>query len=241
MADLLPVGDLPRRLRAARQAQVLQTAMNRIGVRRGFKALKQNIMRQVQRRGETKMANNFTLAGSTIAVASSDPSSALVTAISQGAPINQREGNQVLLKRIVCKYSINPSATPSVGRVRMIFFVDKQPVIGTPVTYSALFTAQSAGNEFLANRNVNNYPRFKILFDKTLKWDRSINNAVATTSQKDGRINLRFKGNGMKLRYTSGTSTDVQRSHVYFLVVTDLSVNQPTIRLDAQLHFKDPS
>lgn len=208
--------------------------------KQGLAKLKQNVMRQVQARGETKISNTLSLTGSTIAAASTDPSSQLITFVTQGGAINQREGNQCSLKKLIVSAAVNASITPSVCRVRFILFIDRQPVIGTPVTYSALFASVGGGNEFFAHVNPNNRPRFKILYDKQWKWDPFVNQAATTQGQMTRRIVKRFKGNGMKLRYTDGTSTNVLRNHIYMLVVGDLTANQPTIRLESQLWFKDP-
>lgn len=200
--------------------------------------MKEIAQRVVRRAGETKWVNTLTSSGSAIAGAGTDPASLLITNIGQGATVSQRDGNVCNLKRLQMRLSINNAGTATVGRVRCVVFWDRQPVIGAPVTYSALFTGQ-VGNEFCANRTIANQARFHVIYDKTYRWQLPGNNAVLSNSQVDTQIRKSWKGTGTKLHYTSATATDIQRSHLYVLFVGDLTANQPTLRLETQLTFTD--
>lgn len=205
------------------------------------KNVRKAVQKAVTKYAETKMVKlqNSALTA-TVVQASTNPSSIQLTYITQGAGATQRIGNYCYLKRLqINMYLIGANAATNQD-VRFVIFKDNQPVIGTPVTWSAIFDSNSAGNEYIGTPTIANQERIKILRDLQIRWQNPGSLATTTNGQVVRRINIYFKGRGMKLSWTDNSPTNVHGPHLYYAVATNVAAPQPTISLEGIMYFKDP-
>lgn len=204
--------------------------------------VKNAISAAINRFGELKrlpLINNQT--GGNVALLAAANSSVLLTNITGGSTIGTRVGNKCALKKLELRMAINWDNIASLGRFRFIIFEDKQPVIGTPATYGDVFAAQtSPGNDPYAFQAIANTKRFRVIYDKFLKPDPMTTADPAGQGSLVKKITKKWKKGGYLLSYTNATDTNVQGHHLYYIFGTDIAANLPTIRLEGQLHFKDP-
>lgn len=194
--------------------------------------------KKLRRFGEMKMDNTYTNNGGSVPQASTNPNGSLLTGISGGSTIQAREGNQALLRYLRMNLNFNAGVISSSACIRCIIVKDKQSTTAA-LPFATVFPAVSAGNEFIANLSIVNSDRFKVVYDKFIRWQPLSNGSTTAQGQINMKIIKKFR-KGMLLRYTSATNTDVVRDHLYFYVVTDVAANNPTIRAECRLKFKDP-
>lgn len=210
---------------------------------RTSKIAKEVVKKALRNYGETKYVRSVSVNGTAIVEAATNPNSTLMTAIAGGSTVSTRVGNNAVLKQIDIHYYLNfPINVPN-SMARMTVFVDRDPVIGAPVSWSAIWdgAAAAGANDFIGTRTFELMPRFRVLRDKWFRPNNAVNNAATTLGESFGKITIRFK-KGFKLRYTSATATDVQKPHIYVLFASNNAAGggQPIIRFESLLHFKDP-
>lgn len=209
------------------------------------KAVKKYVKKQLKRFGETKYTPSVSIDGTAIVQASTNPNSTLLTNIGGGSTVSTRVGNSAMLRNIQLNMYLNYPIGVTNSFVRIVVFIDKDPVIGAPVSWSAIFTASAAAgaNDFIGTRNTALIDRFRILRDFWLKPYNRINGAATTLGQWHKKVNIRFK-KGMKLKWTDATGSNVTNPHVYIVFVSNNPVAgggvQPIIRMESMLSFKDP-
>lgn len=205
--------------------------------------VKKYVAKRIARYGEMKHINTLSAAGAAVvAVPAVNPGSTPLTSIIQGAGINQRDGLEAKLYKLVLKMSFTAPAAagqPNLG-IRVIIFKDKNPNQAATATYNQVVTTGgTAGNEFIANQGVSTFDRFKILYDKFLRWDNLSQGQVTSQSEINRTVVIRFK-KGMLLRYTDATAVSWLRDHIFLQFVTDAAVTAPSYKLECNLSFKDP-
>lgn len=149
-----------------------------------------------------------------------------LTNITQGDGSAQRTGNSILLRTVFGRISacIHASATDTF--IRCILFKDKQQVGDTlPLVTQVLRT-----NSYLAALNSNQAGRFIILKDFMLK----LNSANNTNSFRKILRKLH-----QHVRYNGTANTDIQKSGVYILFISNEATNTPTLDYDLRVSYHD--
>lgn len=205
------------------------------------KAIAKVVKSVIKRREEPKVNSNIYYNASNVDIYSTPPNSILLTAISGGSTVSTRVGNQCWLERSHAKFLLStalPVANTSTT-VRLIVFWDRQPVIGTPVTLTALLDCSIAGlNQVMALPNVSNRRRFKIIRDKTYNFLNVSNNLTTNSGQRQVGWNIKFKKRP-KLSYTDATSTNIQGPHLYFFIYSLEAANTFNITGQHRVVFRE--
>lgn len=152
-----------------------------------------------------------------------------LTAIAQGDDIDDRQGNKLRLKYISCRgeISLNSSATNS--RVRYAIVRDNNGSTTQPSIADVFVSAAT----FLSNKNKKGDPqansRFTVLHDqyiyvntdtptKPFKWSMSLDHHVF---------------------FTGSASTDEGKGHVYLMIASNETTNDPVVFADAMVKWID--
>lgn len=109
-------------------------------------------------RDELKVIDNPAISGG----GSASGTLVLLNGVAQGTDYTQRIGRKILLKSLLFRFSVFPSATASSGEItRLMIIYDCQTNAATPVVTDVLNSAI-----YNSPMNLNNRDRFKILVDK---------------------------------------------------------------------------
>lgn len=165
-----------------------------------------------------------------------------VTAIAQGDTIATRTGDQINVRSIDIRGSLDiPSgATPTAfGYYRVALVQDKQQVADTAPTAAAIFT--STAPEFLLP-NVAALDRFKIiylsqLFDpRMMVADTDFTSGVPPTQMPV--FSFSWTGN-IKVRYNGTAGTDIQKNGLFVVFLTSEGGNTVDFRGLCRVGFTD--
>lgn len=152
----------------------------------------------------------------------------LINSVSQGDTQSSRNGNKIMCNYLTGNFDIkvDPSATVPT-QFRVLFVYDKQ-TNGAAPTYAEIISPTA----IYGLRNVNEYYRFKILYDKTF-WVDNIG-----PSTKHVRFNKKFK---LQTRFdsTTGVVSAISMGSIYMVVVSSDNTNQPTFQGAVRLGFYD--
>lgn len=179
--------------------------------------------------------------GVAIGDASGNPQALLLSSIGGGSTVGTRVGNACRLRRLQLNIGVNWGLANATDRVRMIIFVDRQPVIGTPASWNDLLTslAAASANAIQGLRNNANLGRYRIVRDRYIRPENLVSGSAGAQGQHSEIITVRFKGQGRKLHYKSATATDVDGPHYYVVFANDQAGNLPTLRMETALWFQD--
>lgn len=206
------------------------------------KALK--ISKRVLRGVETKYANPSQL---TQALSAASFTVHALHLIAQGDTADTRDGNKVLLKKMLLRFNFKSSAgtTLQTCAIRMVIVQDLQQVASTDIVNSDVFN-NGATNWNAQFRFPTKVGRFKILLDKTYDASpRSVgyqNPGIgASASSFDVSILRQFhlKGFNGDIRYNGANNTDIQKNGIYLLVMKSNSNYTINMELDWQMKFID--
>lgn len=149
-----------------------------------------------------------------------------LTGIAQGDTASSRDGNDITVRSIRVNGYVSLRADSAVALncppqlYRMIVFQDRQQVADTePAVTDVLLTADLSSNY--------NYPnvkdRFKILYDKKFKLQvqAPCANATAQVAQDINGHDKWFFPSMKHLTYNGTTAADLQKGHVYMILITD--------------------
>lgn len=153
----------------------------------------------------------------------------LLNGIVQGAGYNERIGRNVMVRSVHVKWSLYGApyneATPSftAGTLfRVIVFVDMQPNGEEPSVEGELLVASPAGRYPLANLNLSNSQRFKVLFDR--RYQVANNNADDRAGWQNQIFDETFQKMNMKISYSDsalGTIAAIETGAIYVYFCTD--------------------
>lgn len=152
-----------------------------------------------------------------------------LTTIAQGDTYQTRTGNSILLSSLLhrCNYLVHGTATNTL--VREIVFMDLQQVADTNVTVADVLETV----DVLSALNGNTAGRFKVLGDTTIK----LNQKSETNFIKQRFWN--FHGQNYHCRYNGTASSDIQKGHIYVLLLSNEATNTPTCQVYNRISFYD--
>jgi len=148
--------------------------------------------------------------------------------ISQGTSKFQRIGTSVSSKFLHVKVNLTASTAllgSTVSTVRMIIFFDNQQIQATAPLMTDIINPLST----VGQRNIFFLSRFSIRKDMLIKVD-TYNPTV------DLSFNLRL---GPTISYASSISTDIVKSGLYVILLSNNVVNPPNIVFTSRLGFSD--
>lgn len=148
----------------------------------------------------------------------------------QGDDYNRRSGRQVRFKSLQWRCTLNKHNSAVASRIRVIFFIDKDPREIQCSTSDILETSVFSGIDSM--RKLDGRKRFVILKDKTF-----LLNTDTPERSYTGYMKL-----DMKTVYdasTTGDISDIYSNSLHVLFLGDETVNQPTYTLGTRLRFVD--
>ena len=146
--------------------------------------------------------------------------------ISQGDNEFTRTGNSIFVRSVFGRFNFAIHSSAIYSTIRMIFFQDTQQVGDTaPAVTDVLQTAS-----YLSPLNNDTKGRFKILKDMTIRLDEAANQVA------NRKVYLPMRHH---VRYNGSSSGDIQRGGLYYLVITNSTVNQPTYSWYVRTSYHD--
>lgn len=153
---------------------------------------------------------------------------ASLSAVAQGVDVINRTGAKIFPISYMNNITVTASTTllgTTVANVRLIVLQDLQQVQATAPTISDVINPANV----VGQRNIYFINRFRILRDYKVKVDTY----NPTIHIKDV---IKLNGN---ICYASGAAADVSQNGIYFVYVSDNSVNPPTLVFNGRLLFKN--
>lgn len=190
---------------------------------RGYRTTPWSVIRNTYTVPEKKFvdtANDFLVGGNLI----------LLNGIEQGAGYNERIGRNVMIRSVHCKWNLYGApyneGAPSFSAgilFRCIVFLDMQPNGEEPSVTGDLLVSSGAGQYPLANLNLSNSQRFRILFDK--RYNVSNAGADDRAGWKFQCFDETFQKMNLKIGYSDsalGTIAAIETGALYFYVISDI-------------------
>ncbi len=150
----------------------------------------------------------------------------LLSSFAQGDDISARSGNSVKLRSIFTRFSVSQHASATETVVRIIMVQDKQQVTdAAPIVANVLNTV-----DVLSGLALGLLGRFKVLYDRSLTLSSAGRTAYAFKV---------FKHMNHHLRWNGSANTDVQKGHIYMILLSDEATNTPTVAFNARCSVYD--
>lgn len=152
-----------------------------------------------------------------------------LTLVPGGSALSQRNGNSIFVRGLSIRGSILLDTGTSSCVVRMIVFQDLDSDPGTVNPTDVVQTIGTADAPYAPVENVNRR-RFKILTTKMV------------TLSSSGDIMLPFKTwipLKTHCRWNTSTASDINKGHIYTLILSDRTTFPPTIRYVSRVHYYD--
>lgn len=146
--------------------------------------------------------------------------------VAQGDTNSTRTGNSILLKSVQIKGFITWNASSFNDRVRFLLVQDTQQINDTIPNWSDFYTG-----------DINSFPRdfaqqrFKVLGSYVYKQD--IDN-----SKSEIAVNI-YKTFQTHVKYNGPLETDIAYNGLYLVMISNKSVNPPTLALNTRTTFHD--
>lgn len=153
----------------------------------------------------------------------------LLTNISQGDDISQRQGNRVSAKYLALKgYMIHNDAHQT-NNMRVIVFCDTQNQ-GTDPTPGDVLSIVGDNSAVTAFINIDHTPRYKILYDKKL--------STSVTGEQVRHFSKVIKLKGKQIHFT-GTDGTPYKNALYSLCIADVNTDDPQVTLNTRFAYTD--
>lgn len=144
--------------------------------------------------------------------------------VAQGDGVQNRDGNQIEVKSLRSKFTLERHASATGTWVRMIYFIDNQPTSGSvPSVTDVLTTADPSSLPHFDNRR-----RFTILADRTFNLHE---NLVAHGDY--------YKRLNMKHTFDGTASNTLVDNALYLLYLSNEATNTPTLLIKHRVRFID--
>lgn len=151
-----------------------------------------------------------------------------LSGVPQGDTSSSRDGNKckALSLNFHAQVTIDTNAVRSACRI--ILFKDKSSNGSAPAVLDVLENA----TYLYSYNNVNCPYRFQILFDKTF--------SLSTTGTQTINVKRFIKmGHHITYKGTGATQSDAADGHIYMLVISNETTNQPDLEVNSRLTFVD--
>lgn len=148
----------------------------------------------------------------------------ILTNIAQGADYNQRNGNSIKLSSTYLKLIFANNPTSAATFLRVMMFIDNDNIGSAPAVTDVLEAAS-----VVSPLNHTNGKRFKILSDKTL---------CASLQGPDIVKYNQYKMLSNHVKYSNAT-TGSREGQLYILLISDQSVNTPSVSYFVRSRFID--
>lgn len=152
-----------------------------------------------------------------------------LTLIPGGSAMQQRNGNSVFLKGISLRGSVLLDSLSAATAIRILIFQDLDCDPGTVTAGNVLETLGSVNAPYAPIDNVNRR-RFKIYTTKMITL------STGGDSLYPLKMWLPLKTH---CRWNSSTGSDINKGHIYTLIVSDRATYMPTVRYVARAHYYD--
>lgn len=153
----------------------------------------------------------------------------ILSGIAQGDGIGNREGNSIKVNSLYLRgaLTIHGSATASICRIMLVR--DKQQIGDTEPALSDVL--QSV--DHTSPLNSATVGRFKIMWDKTYVLKQTTNTTIFFKKY------FKLARSRLHCRFNAGAATDLQKNHLYLMIVTSEATNLPAVVIDSRLGFID--
>lgn len=148
-----------------------------------------------------------------------------LTQVAGGDAYNQRDGNSIKAASLLLRITAVLNLPSEQSFVRCILLIDNEQRASNPTSTEVLENP----TDYLSPINHINGSRFTVLRDFFLNLRKDMN---ALISKKYIKL-------GHHIKYSSTTSTDTKEGNIYLLLISDTSMNAPTIDFDSRLRFID--
>ena len=212
---------MPRKFKVTvRSAKISVRRRRRTAYSTAKKAL--NMVRQIKRAEEVKVRNLVT--ATPIAV-SDDGYIASMTDIAGGAGVNNRVGNEVLLKKLHLQGVIqrSPTDTAVATTVKVCLILDRQQVAGsTPPLLTDIWSAPPLGTQDapFAPFNHTNRGRFQAIRTKRV---------VLTPDTPARQYKLSYRPRNHKLRWLNGDLNNFRNGTIWIVVISSKDPATPAV------------
>lgn len=154
-----------------------------------------------------------------------------LTPIAQGDGPSDRTGNQILLKGITLRFTVDSAGAVATWQ-RIMIVRDRQQIGDTPPSDADLFENPGA-TQYLSPLAIATSGRFKVLFNKVF----SLSNSSAETDTKYVSIYLRCNS---QVRFNGSTATDIQRNGHYLVMMSSgTTTSRPTLTYNYRVGYTD--
>lgn len=152
-----------------------------------------------------------------------------LTEVPGGSGAGQRNGNSIFLKGVLIRgnMEINASVTNTV--MRIIVFQDTSPNPGTVTTADVLEEVGTGYAPYSPMNNVNRR-RYKVLSTKMV----TLNSAGESGVPIKAYVPLTTH-----CRWNSSTSTDLDKGHIYTLIISNQPTLSPSAYLQTRVYYYD--
>lgn len=156
-----------------------------------------------------------------------NPSITLLNGLVPGSGANERVGRKITIKSIQVQGYVGTGANDDVTRLSLV--VDTQANATAP-NFADIYTSSNPA----ALREINNMPRFKVLWDSGPLSQVVTSDSELITFDAYKRVNVGVQYNAG----VAGTVADIQTNAVY-LVVRNLGTGTTIGRLDVRIRYDD--
>lgn len=153
----------------------------------------------------------------------------LLSGMSAGDDVGNRDGNSILARSLHFRADITGNTTNTSNVTRCIIFIDKMNQ-GSAPGVSDILAVTGSSNAVNSPLNVDHITRYSIILDKI--WTTSVAGTQRHVFKK--YINL-YK----HIKFTGTGNTDVYQNAIYVLWVTDVITNDPVVTWYSRLGFYD--
>lgn len=146
--------------------------------------------------------------------------------VPQGDGEGQRDGEKIVFKNLIVKYSILANSGQPTTQAMIAIILDKKPEVGAVV-----WTSVYNSNQVIPLINRDNSDRFVILKSIFVNMNNSGNlSRMGTINVNLSRIHEKFN---------SATGTDIESNRLHIIAISDKATDQPTLQFNSRLNYYD--
>lgn len=155
-----------------------------------------------------------------------------INEIGQGAAVNQRVGNKVVIRSIAHNCILSATATPVLMTVRALLVYDRQ-TNGTAPTFADILANTAGASGFNAGVNIANRNRFQIIRDTRVTIDDAGNRMAPLKIYAKGYWPVEYGAN-------AGTIGDIRTGAIYLIMFTAQFVaNVQVYQNETRIRYQD--
>lgn len=169
----------------------------------------------------------------------STPNVVLLNGVAAGTDFTDRIGRKIVMKSLYLRAALYPADTVTADSVnRLLIVYDAQTNGAAPIITDVLKSSSP-----VAQLNLNNRDRFKILWDKCISCGGQQNTATQALSNNHNQISIKkFKKLYHEVLFggTAATVGSIQTGSIYLITVSNVAAtDQMTMLYSTRIRFED--